>query len=131
MASGAPGPAFWFGKRVAVTGGAGFLGKPMMARLRELGADVRVVRSAEHDLRETEATKGALLAKKMNFVLSDANRRQYGLGSCVPVMSNLYRPRDNFDLEDSRVIAAMVHKYALAAERNNPEVVLWVRKAAD
>ncbi len=52
------------------------------------------------------------LAKKMNFVLSDAYRRQYGLDSCVPVMANLYGPGDNFDLEDSHVIAAMVHKYA-------------------
>jgi GDP-L-fucose synthase len=65
------------------------------------------------------------LAKKMNFVLSDAYRRQYGLDSCVPVMANLYGPGDNFDLEDSHVIAAMVHKYALATERDDPEVVLW------
>ncbi|MFL5906008.1 MAG: NAD-dependent epimerase/dehydratase family protein, partial [Solirubrobacterales bacterium] len=65
------------------------------------------------------------LAKKMNFVLSDAYRRQYGLDSCVPVMANLYGPGDNFDLEDSHVIAAMVHKYVVATERGEPEVVLW------
>jgi GDP-L-fucose synthase len=65
------------------------------------------------------------LAKKMNFVLSDAYRRQYGLDSCVPVMANLYGPGDNFDLEDSHVIAAMVHKYAVATERGEAEVVLW------
>jgi GDP-L-fucose synthase len=40
-------------------------------------------------------------------------------------MANLYGPGDNFDLEDSHVIAAMVHKYVLAAERGDPEVVLW------
>ena len=40
-------------------------------------------------------------------------------------MANLYGPGDNFDLEDSHVIAAMVHKYVLAAERGEPEVVLW------
>jgi GDP-L-fucose synthase len=209
MASGAPDLAFWSGKRVVVTGGAGFLGKPTTTLLRELGADVSVVRSAEHDLREREATRGALegsevvlhlaanvggigfnrrnpaplahdnlamslnvfeaarelgigklvaagsvcaypkftpvpfsedeiwngypeesnapygLAKKMNFVLSDAYRRQYGLDSCVPVMANLYGPGDNFDLEDSHVIAAMVHKYAVATERGESEVVLW------
>ena len=51
------------------------------------------------------------LAKKMLLVLSDAYRRQYGLDSCVPVIANLYGPDDNFDLEDSHVIAAMVHKY--------------------
>ena len=55
----------------------------------------------------------------------DAYRRQYGLDSCVPVMANLYGPGDNFDLEDSHVIAAMIHKYVVAAERGEPEVVLW------
>jgi GDP-L-fucose synthase len=65
------------------------------------------------------------LAKKMLFVLSDSYRRQYGLDSCVPVMANLYGPGDNFDLEDSHVIAAMVHKYVVATERDEPEVVLW------
>jgi GDP-L-fucose synthase len=65
------------------------------------------------------------LAKKMLIVLSDSYRRQYELDSCVPVMANLYGPGDNFDLEDSHVIAAMVHKYVVAAERGEPEVVLW------
>jgi GDP-L-fucose synthase len=65
------------------------------------------------------------LAKKMLLVLSDSYRRQYGLDSCAPVMANLYGPGDNFDLEDSHVIAAMIHKYVLAADRGDPEVVLW------
>jgi GDP-L-fucose synthase len=65
------------------------------------------------------------LAKKMLLVLSDSYRRQYGLDSCAPVMANLYGPDDNFDLEDSHVIAAMIHKYVLAVERGEPEVVLW------
>jgi GDP-L-fucose synthase len=65
------------------------------------------------------------LAKKMLVVLSDAYRRQYGLDSCVPVIANLYGPEDNFDLEDSHVIAAMVNKYVTAAANGEPEVVLW------
>jgi len=65
------------------------------------------------------------LAKKMLIVLSDAYRRQYGMDSCAPVIANLYGPGDNFDLEDSHVIAAMVHKYVVAAERGEPEVILW------
>jgi nucleoside-diphosphate-sugar epimerase len=40
-------------------------------------------------------------------------------------MANLYGPGDNFDLEDSHVIAAMVRKYVEAVERDEPEVVLW------
>jgi GDP-L-fucose synthase len=65
------------------------------------------------------------LAKKMLIVLSDSYRRQYGLDSCVPVIANLYGPEDNFDLEDSHVIAAMVNKYVTAAANGEPEVVLW------
>lgn len=204
-----PDPAFWTGKNVVVTGGAGFLGKPTVRMLSELGADVRVPRSAEHDLTDPVSCKEALagadvvvhlaanvggigfnrrnpgplardntamglnvfeacrelcvgklvaacsvcaypkftpvpfkeddlwggypeesnapygLAKKMLIVFSDAYRRQYGLDSCVPVIANLYGPDDNFDLEDSHVIAAMVNKYVSAVQNGDPEVVLW------
>jgi GDP-L-fucose synthase len=204
-----PNPKFWSGKRVVVTGGAGFLGRPIVAMLEDLGAAVTVTRSAEHDLRDRSACFEALdgaqvvlhlaanvggigynrrnpgplahdnlamglnvfeacrelgveklvaacsvcaypkftpvpfkeddiwdgypeesnapygLAKKMLIVLSDAYRRQYGLDSCAPVMANLYGPGDNFDLEDSHVIAAMIHKYVAAAEDGDREVVLW------
>ena len=65
------------------------------------------------------------LAKRMLIVLSDAYRRQYGLDSCVPVVANLYGPGDNFDLEDSHVIAAMIRKYVVAKERGEAQVVLW------
>ena len=65
------------------------------------------------------------LAKKMLIVLSDTYRRQYGLDSCAPIMANLYGPGDNYDLEDSHVIAAMIRKYVVAAEQGEPEVVLW------
>jgi GDP-L-fucose synthase len=209
MSSGRPDRSFWEGTPVAVTGGGGFLGGAVMRMLDELGADARIVRSADFDLREPRACEEALdgarvvlhlaarvggigfnrrnpaplaydnlmmgcnvfeaarlrgveklvaacsvcaypkftpvpfsedelwsgypeesnapygLAKKMLIVLSDAYRRQYGLDSCVPVIANLYGPNDNFDLEDSHVIAAMVHKYVVAAERGDPDVTLW------
>ena len=48
--------SFWAGKRVAVTGGSGFLGRRVVAMLRERGVgDVQVPRSAEHDLRTMAA----------------------------------------------------------------------------
>ena len=50
----------------------------------------------------------------MLLVLSDAYRRQYGFDSCAPVIANLYGPGDNFDLEDSHVIAAMIRKFVEA-----------------
>ncbi len=65
------------------------------------------------------------LAKKMLLVLSDAYRRQYGFDSCVPVIVNLYGPNDNFGLEDSHVIAAMIHKFVDARDRGDEQVVLW------
>lgn len=65
------------------------------------------------------------LAKRMLPVLSDAYRRQYDLDSSVPVVANLYGPRDNFDLEDSHVIPAMIAKFESAAQGGESEVVLW------
>ena len=58
-----PAADFWAGKKVTVTGGAGFLGKAVMRQLDELGADARVIRSADYDLRDRapcfEALEGA------------------------------------------------------------------------
>jgi GDP-L-fucose synthase len=209
VSSAAPDPAFWRDKVTVVTGGGGFLGAPTVRMLAELGADIRVVRSSDHDLRDQRAAREAVdgaevvlhlaarvggigfnrrnpaplaydnlmmgsnvfeasrqagvsklvaacsvcaypkftpvpfkeddiwngypeesnapygLAKKMLIVLSDTFRRQYGFDSCAPVLANLYGPGDNFDLEDSHVIAAMVRKYVEAAERGEEEVVLW------
>src|SRR3954449_7119758 len=65
------------------------------------------------------------LAKRMLLVLSDAYRRQYDFDSCVPIVANLYGPHDNFDLENSHVIAAMIRKYVEASERGDEQVVLW------
>jgi GDP-L-fucose synthase len=209
LTEGKPQRSFWEGKSVVVTGGAGFLGKPTVRMLSELGAAVQVPRSAEHDLTVPGACREALagadvvlhlaanvggigynrrnpgplirdnmamglnvfeacrelgvdklvaacsvcaypkhmnvpfredeiwdgfpeesnapygLAKKMLIVLSDAYRRQHELDSCVPVIANLYGPDDNFDLEDSHVIAAMVHKFVVAVESDEPTVTLW------
>lgn len=65
------------------------------------------------------------LAKRMHLVLSDAYRRQYGMDSCVPVIANLYGPDDNFDLDNSHVIAAMVRKFCEASAEKRPVVTLW------
>jgi GDP-L-fucose synthase len=43
-------PGFWSGRRVVVTGGAGFVGRRVVELLRQLGADVAAPRSAEYDL---------------------------------------------------------------------------------
>lgn len=72
---------------------------------------------------ETNAPYG--LAKKMMLVQSQAYRQQYGFNSIVLFPVNLYGPRDNFDLETSHVIPALIRKCAEAQQKGNPEIVLW------
>jgi GDP-L-fucose synthase len=72
---------------------------------------------------ETNAPYG--LAKKLLLVQSQAYREQYGLNSVVLFPVNLYGPRDNFDLETSHVIPALVRKCVAAREEGRGEVVLW------
>ncbi|MDT7576158.1 MAG: GDP-L-fucose synthase, partial [Pseudonocardiales bacterium] len=55
-----PDPRFWRSRKVVVTGGGGFLGTAVVSDLRALEADVRVVRSAEYDLREASAARDAV-----------------------------------------------------------------------
>lgn len=64
-------------------------------------------------------------AKRMLLVLSDSYRRQYRLNSCTPVIANLYGPRDNFDLETSHVVPAMVRKFHEAVRKGMDSVSLW------
>ncbi len=72
---------------------------------------------------ETNAAYG--LAKKMLLVQSQAYRQQYGMNSIFLLPVNLYGPRDNFDLESSHVIPALIRKCAEAVDQNRAEIVLW------
>jgi len=200
------------GKRVAVTGGAGFLGGFVCEELRARGvAEPFVVRSAEYDLRdranvrrmlddarpdvvihlaavvggiganrmnpgrffydnlimgvelleqarlaevdkvvvlgticaypkytpvpfreddlwngypeETNAPYG--IAKKALLVQAQAYRQQYGMNAIYLLPVNLYGPRDNFDLQTSHVIPALIRKMIEAQQRGDEKVVLW------
>lgn len=72
---------------------------------------------------ETNAPYG--LAKKMMLVQSQAYRQQYGFNSIVLFPVNLYGPRDNFDLETSHVIPALVRKCATAKDAGHASITLW------
>jgi GDP-L-fucose synthase len=72
---------------------------------------------------ETNAPYG--LAKKMMLVQSQAYRAQYGFNAIYLLPVNLYGPKDNFDLETSHVIPALIRKCVEAKENNDDQIVLW------
>ena len=72
---------------------------------------------------ETNAPYG--LAKKMMLVQSQAYRAEYGFNSIFLLPVNLYGPGDNFDLETSHVIPAMIRKCVEGVREKKNEIVLW------
>ena len=72
---------------------------------------------------ETNAPYG--LAKKMQLVQAQAYRQQYGFNAIFLLPVNLYGPRDNFDLESSHVIPALIRKFIEAQESGVEEVEVW------
>jgi GDP-L-fucose synthase len=206
------GPSFWSTRRVMVTGGAGFFGSFVTARLRAEGAgEVFVPRSREYDFVDPEAVSRAYrdarpdivihlaaivggiganqghpgvffyknlmmgvqimeearrrgvekfvaigtacsypkhtpvpfreddlwmgypeetnapygLAKKMLLVQSQAYRAEYGFNSINLLPTNLYGPRDNFDLQTSHVIPALIRKCVEAKRAGAASVTCW------
>jgi GDP-L-fucose synthase len=202
----------WSTKRVLVTGGAGFVGRHLIAMLRERGCNaICAPRSAEYDLVDRDAVRrlyaefhpdlvfhlaarvggiganqrnpGAYfhdnllmgvhileegrkaripkivlagticaypkyapvpfreetlwdgypeetnapygIAKKSLIVMAQAYRQQYGTNAIALLPVNLYGPRDNFDLESSHVIPAMIRKCIDADAEGRDEIVLW------
>ncbi|WP_162224353.1 GDP-L-fucose synthase family protein [Halorussus amylolyticus] len=205
--------AFWDGKTVMVTGGAGFLGSHLVDELerRSDEVDIFVPRSVEYDLREKAdikrafedsnadvvihlaATVGGIganrknpgryfydnavmgielleqarqygvkkftilgticaypkhtdvpfseddlfdgypeetnapygIAKKALLTQSRAYRKQYDFDSIYLMPVNLYGPRDDFDLETSHVIPAIIRKCVEARERGDDRITAW------
>jgi len=72
---------------------------------------------------ETNAPYG--LAKKMLLVQAQAYRQQYGFNAIYLLPVNLYGPGDNFDLETSHVIPALIRKCLEAIRESKDYIVLW------
>lgn len=72
---------------------------------------------------ETNAPYG--VAKKSLLVMGQAYRQQYGLNVVHLMPVNLYGPRDNFDLQASHVIPALIRKCVEAKERGEERVECW------
>ena len=204
--------SFWSGKRVVVTGGAGFLGRPVVELVRARGGrDIVVPRSRDYNLVEMEAVRRLLrdarpdiilhlgavvggigankahpgkflydnllmgvqlmeearkggvkkfvtvgticsypkitpvpfkedelwngypeetnapygIAKKALLVQGQAYRQEYGFNAIHLLQVNLYGPSDNFDLETSHVIPALIRKCLEAQERGDRTMTVW------
>lgn len=72
---------------------------------------------------ETNAPYG--LAKKMMLVQAQSYRQQYGFNAIFLLPVNLYGPRDNFDLQSSHVIPALIRKSVEAQTRGEKELLVW------
>jgi GDP-L-fucose synthase len=203
--------AAWSGRTVVVTGGAGFLGSRVVARLEAAGTSVFIPRSRDYDLTQEERVRamyedarpdlvvhlaarvggiganqqspgsffydnlmmGTLLieqarrrgldkfvcigtvcsypkhtpvpfreedlwsgypeetnapygiAKKALLVQLQAYAREFGMRGIYLIPVNLYGPGDNFDLESSHVIPALIRKCVEAVERGDDTIEAW------
>lgn len=65
------------------------------------------------------------VAKIAGIKMCEAYNRQYGTCFMSVMPTNLYGPNDNFDLETSHVLPALIRKIHEAKVRNSPEVAIW------
>ncbi len=72
---------------------------------------------------ETNAPYG--LAKKMLLVQGQAYLQQFGFNSIHLLLVNLYGPGDNFDINSSHVIPALIRKIADAKQKKVNEITVW------
>jgi GDP-L-fucose synthase len=65
------------------------------------------------------------VAKIAGIKMAQAYRRQYGFDAISLMPTNLYGPNDNFDLESSHVVPALLRKFHEAVQHNAPEATIW------
>ena len=102
-------------------------------RLLFLGSSCIYPKFAEQPIREDSLLTGALeptndayaIAKISGILQVQALRRQYGLAYISAMPTNLYGPSDNFDLQSSHVMPAMIRRFHEAKESGAESVTLW------
>ncbi len=72
-----------------------------------------------------ENSIGYSMAKKMLIIQSWTYREQFNFNSSILLPANIYGPNDNFDLENSHVVPALIRKFVEAKDNNKNEVVIW------
>ncbi|MBI2429182.1 MAG: GDP-L-fucose synthase [Ignavibacteriales bacterium] len=65
------------------------------------------------------------IAKIAGIEMAKSYNRQYGTNYISVMPTNLYGPNDNFDLQNSHVLPALIRKFVEAKKNNAPSVVLW------
>lgn len=65
------------------------------------------------------------IAKIAGLKMCQAYRKQYGFNAISAMPTNLYGPGDNFDLQSSHVLPALIRKFHEAKEKGKPEVEIW------
>jgi GDP-L-fucose synthase len=102
-------------------------------KLLFLGSSCIYPKLAPQPLHEDMLLTGALepsnepyaIAKIAGIKLCQAYRRQYHADFISAMPTNLYGPNDNFDLQKSHVLPALLHKFHVAAAEHRPSVTLW------
>ncbi len=102
-------------------------------KLLFLGSSCIYPKFAAQPIREESLLTGELeptnqwyaTAKIAGIKMVQAYRAQYGFRGIALMPTNLYGPGDNFDLNSSHVVPALLRKFHEARLQNNPEVTLW------
>lgn len=102
-------------------------------KLLFLGSSCIYPKMAPQPLKEEYLLTGLLeptnepyaIAKITGIKMCDAYRAQYGCNFISVMPTNLYGPNDNYDLEKSHVLPALIRKFHEAKKQNLPQVVLW------
>ncbi|MDH0189383.1 GDP-L-fucose synthase, partial [Stenotrophomonas sp. GD04051] len=102
-------------------------------KLAFLGSSCIYPKHAEQPIREESLLTGSLeatnewyaVAKIAGIKMCQAYRRQYGFNAISLMPTNLYGPGDNFDLQNSHVLPALIRKFHDAKIAGIPEVVMW------
>lgn len=102
-------------------------------KLLFLGSSCIYPKHAPQPMKEEHLLTGALeptnepyaIAKIAGIKLCQAYRAQYGFNAISLMPTNLYGPGDNFDLENSHVLPALLRKAHEAKTEGRPEVVIW------
>jgi GDP-L-fucose synthase len=102
-------------------------------KLLFLGSSCIYPKFAPQPIREDYLLTGALeptnewyaIAKIAGLKMCQAYRRQYGFNAISAMPTNLYGPGDNFDLENSHVLPALIRKFHEAKINGAPAVTVW------